>query len=235
MKQRNSLKRKKGSKESVNYFNKDTENAIIEFQQEENLELKKKIFVEKIRLPFLKLIENIIYVYKFHTLGEIDILKNDCLSFLFESLYKFDKSRQTQAFSYYNVCCKHWFIQRVKNYKKKSKSDVCFDKPLITKLEQTNNNFVDNLEEDLENIEFMMLLKEEMKKWRHKFDKTQEKLVLEAIILLFENPDLVSVYNKKGINVYLREITNLKNTKQIVTNLKKFKKKYNLFKKNYYG
>ena len=218
----------------VNYFNQDTENSIVKFQTEPDIEIKKKIFLEEIQPAFLKLIENIIFVYKFHTLGDLDILKNDCLSFLFETLYKFDGSKGHKAFSYFNVVAKNWFIQKVKIFKKKNKSDVYFDKALLNKLENSDEKFVHNYEESLMDLEFLILMKEEIKKWRLKFDKKQEKMVLEAVILLLSNPDLISIYNKKGIYMYIREITGL-NTKQVVTNLSKIKKKYDSFKKKYLG
>ena len=206
----------------------------MKFQKEPDIENKKRIFVEEIQHSFAKLIENIIFVYKFHSLGDIDILKNDCLSFLFETLYKFDATKGHKAFSYFNVIAKNWFIQRVKIHKKKSKSDVYFDKVLLNKLESTDDKFVHNDEEMFINVEYLILLKEEIKKWRTKFDKKQEKMVLEAIILLLNNPDLINIFNKKGIYLYIREITGL-NTKQVVTNLSKIRKKYETFKRRYYA
>jgi len=206
----------------------------VKFQKEPDIENKKRIFVEEIQHSFAKLIENIIFVYKFHSLGDIDILKNDCLSFLFETLYKFDATKGHKAFSYFNVIAKNWFIQRVKIHKKKSKSDVYFDKVLLNKLESTDDKFVHNDEEMFINVEYLILLKEEIKKWRTKFDKKQEKMVLEAIILLLNNPDLINIFNKKGIYLYIREITGL-NTKQVVTNLSKIRKKYETFKRKYHA
>jgi len=206
----------------------------VKFQKEPDIENKKRIFVEEIQHSFAKLIENIIFVYKFHSLGDIDILKNNCLSFLFETLYKFDATKGHKAFSYFNVIAKNWFIQRVKIHKKKSKSDVYFDKVLLNKLESTDDKFVHNDEEMFINVEYLILLKEEIKKWRTKFDKKQEKMVLEAIILLLNNPDLINIFNKKGIYLYIREITGL-NTKQVVTNLSKIRKKYETFKRKYHA
>ena len=80
--------RRKKKGKSNNYFTHDTELAILRFQAEPEVVERKRIFVVEIRPAFEKLIENIIFVYKFHTLGNIDILKNDCLSFLFESIPK---------------------------------------------------------------------------------------------------------------------------------------------------
>src|SRR3990167_3817201 len=227
-------KKDKSQKISVNYFDHNTEASIVKFQKEPDIENKKRIFVEEIQHSFAKLIENIIFVYKFHSLGDIDILKNDCLSFLFETLYKFDATKVHKAFSYFNVIAKNWFIQRVKIHKKKSKSDVYFDKVLLNKLESTDDKFVHNDEEMFINVEYLILLKEEIKKWRTKFDKKQEKMVLEAIILLLNNPDLINIFNKKGIYLYIREITGL-NTKQVVTNLSKIRKKYETFKRKYHA
>lgn len=231
---KNCSKKKKGRKKKNNYFTKETENAIIEFQLETDPEIQKKIFVERIRPIFLKLVENIIFVYKFHTLGEVSTLKDDCISFLFESLNKFDRSRGTMAFSYFNVIAKHWFIQRVKMRKRKMKHNVCFDQTLIGELEKDNHqSVVACFEDDVLKKEFSEVLKEEMRSWRQKFDKPQEKAVLEAIILLFDQPDLVTLYNKKSIYMYMREITGL-TTKQVVVHLTKFRKKYNLLAKKYF-
>lgn len=218
---------------TASYFTDKTEKSIVKFQTEPDLSTKKKIFVEEIRPAFLKLIENIIYVYKFHTLGEIDTLKNDCMSFLFENLYKFNGSLGHKAFSYFNVIAKNWFIQKSKAIKKRSKSDVYMDKAILSKLENDEHDaVVTSFEDQLVREEFVLLLQEEVKKWRGKFEKSQEKRVLESVILLLDNPDLISIYNKKGIYLYIREITGL-NTKQVVTNLSKVRKKYELFKKKY--
>lgn len=213
-----------------NYFDESTQSSIIKFQNEPDIEKKKIIFVKEIQPAFLKLIENIIFVYKFHALGSLELLKSDALSFLFENLYKFDGSRGHKAFSYFNVIVKNYFIQKVKVYKKKNNSDVPFDKNVISILEQTcSDKFSYSLEEELVNREFSILLKEEIKNWRDKFDKVQEKKVLEAVIMLLDNPDIITLLNKKGIYLYLREITGL-NTKQCVTNLEKLRKKYRKYK-----
>jgi hypothetical protein len=226
------IRKNKNAPASNTYFDQETENSIIEFQQALDIEEKKAIFVNKIRPSFLKLVENIIFVYKFHTLGDIEILKYDCISFLFENLCKFDHTRGHKAFSYFNVVAKNWFIQKVKYTKKKSQLDVYIDKPLISQLEKENDSLVFSFENHLLNYEYLELLKEEIKRWRTKFEKQHEKKVLEAVILLLENPDLISIFNKKGIYMYVREITGL-NTKQVVTNLIKIRKKYELFKKKY--
>lgn len=224
---------KKRKKKSANYFGTPTQNAIVDYQNEPGIEEKKKIYVERIQPAFSKLVENIIFVYKFNAMGDVAILKSDCISFLFENLYKFDVTKGCKAFSYYNVIAKNWFIQRVKTYKKRNISDVTLDKNSIMALEKNHSEsiFVPH-EEEAMRIEYIILLKEEIRTWRSKFNKEQEQRVLEAIILLLDRPDVISIFNKKFIYLYLREITKL-NTKQVVTNLAKFRKKYNIFRKKY--
>ncbi len=225
----------KPKKKSGIYFDKFTEEAIIEFQKETDVEKRKKIFVDRIAPAFRKLIENIIHVYKFLNLGNIEERKNDCLSFLFENISKWDKDKGSLAFSYFNVITKNWFVQRVKGVKKKNKTDVHFDRDLLYSLEKNSEEVqVPPHEELLLSLEYMGLLKNEITSWRKKLYKKQEKLVLEAVIHLLENPDRISIYNKKAVYLYIREITGL-NTKQIVTNLSKLRKRYDLFKKRYDG
>jgi hypothetical protein len=215
------------------YFNMETEKAIIEFQEESDIEKRKQIFATRIQPSFSKLIENVIYVYKFHTIDEINTLKNDCMSALFETLHKFDKTKNCRAFSYFNVVVKNFLIQKLKTLTKKNKIDVCLDKNLLAKLEKpTNENTTYSLEKIFEKREFVELLKDECKSWRNKFQKKGELVVLESIILLLDNPDLVSIYNKKALYMYIRELTGL-NTKQIVINLNKIKRKYRIFAKRY--
>ena len=62
--------------------------------------------------------------------------------------------------------------------------------------------------------------------------KENDKKVYQAIMILFESKEDIEIFNKKAIYLYLREITNL-NTKQIVNSLKKFRKRYSMFKEEW--
>ena len=68
-----------------------------------------------------------------------------------------------------------------------------------------------------------------MATWNDLQLKDNERKVLDAINVLFENIDQIEIFNKKAIYLYIREITGL-NTKQIVNNLKRIRKKYKDFK-----
>lgn len=223
---------KSEKKKGNDYFDADTEKAIVDFQKAETLAEKEKVYYAQIHYSFSKLIENIIFVYKFQHIDDLQSLKNDCLSFLFETLYKFDSSKGHKAFSYFNVVAKHWFIQRIKNKTKKTKTDVELDNEVISHIESKIVD--DGIEAAAVQMEFFEYLKKELKKWNLKYEKQQEKILLESIIFLLENPEVLPLYNKKATFLYLREMTNL-NTKQIFTNLNKFKKKYSNYKRKYFS
>jgi hypothetical protein len=62
--------------------------------------------------------------------------------------------------------------------------------------------------------------------------KPNEHKVIEAIKILLSEPDVIEIFNKKAIYLYLREITGL-NTKQIVNNLNRIRTRYKQFKSDW--
>ena len=65
-----------------------------------------------------------------------------------------------------------------------------------------------------------------------KFRSGSEEKVYKAVKILLENPDDIEIFNKKAIYLYLREITGM-NTKQIVSQLNKMRKRYREFQKDW--
>ena len=62
--------------------------------------------------------------------------------------------------------------------------------------------------------------------------KPNEKKVYEAVKIILENSDDIEIFNKKAVYLYLREITGL-NTKQVVNNLARMRKKFADFQKKW--
>ena len=62
--------------------------------------------------------------------------------------------------------------------------------------------------------------------------KESERKVYEAIKILLSSIDEIEIFNKKAIYLYLREITGM-NTKQVVSQLNKIRKRYRLFKSDW--
>ena len=78
-------------------------------------------------------------------------------------------------------------------------------------------------------VEFWTSLNCEIDTWDSFMVKENEKKVLMAVRILLDSADQIEIFNKKAIYLYLREITGL-NTKQVVNNLNKLRKRYRTFK-----
>lgn len=215
------------------YFTKTTDKYIEIFINSKDIKEKHEAFESNIRPAFEKLIENLIFVYGFYNIDNVDTLKRECLSNLYEMLPKFDPTKGTKGFSYFNVVAKNWFIQKTREKNKRARLDVetHVDPDHDTAINDPNFS-VPHYEEQVEEKEKWLMFYEAMDTWRDKLTKKSEKQVLEAVIFIMRNPDLVPIYNKKAVYLYLRELTSL-NTKQVVVNLKKIKDLYSDWQKDY--
>jgi len=218
----------------ADYFTSETDEYIKKFIEATSDEEKHELFNEGIRPAFEKLIENLIYVYKFFTLDNVDTLKQDCLANLYEMLPKFKPERGTKGFSYFNVVGRNWFIQKTRERAKKNKQEkdihVQIDKDIIR-----NNPAMScsSHESDIIEREFWVSLNNELDFWRTKLTKPSERAVLEAVICIMNNSKSVAIYNKKAVYLYLREMTGL-NEKQVAMSLKKMRDMYAKWKFKYY-
>lgn len=215
------------------YFTKDTDKALAAFLATDEVADKHEIFDKKIRPAFEKLVENLIFVYGFYTIDDVETLKREGLSNLYEMIPKFDPTKGTKGFSYFNVVAKNWFVQKTRERNKKHRIESELHTDLDNESAQSDPNFSISPHEDLlEDKEQWIKFYEAMESWRDQLPKKSERQVLEAVIFLMRNPDLVTIYNKKAVYLYLRELTNL-NTKQVVVNLKKIKALYNEWQEKY--
>ena len=177
------------------------------------------------------MVDKIVYTYKFTTLPNIDVLKEDCKIWLTTILDKFDPQKNSKAFSYFSVITKNWFIHKVKKTSKDIKREAQIDE-VAGEVVQKHLSTVNPYESDRDKFEFWQHLFAEIDSWDKLKLKENEKKVLQAIKILFESIDEIEIFNKKAIYLYIREITGL-NTKQIVNNLNKIRTKYRQFKKNW--
>ena len=215
------------------YFTRSTDRSIERFNTAIIDEEKHKIFDKEIRPAFEKLIENLIFVYGFYSLGDPPTLQRECLTDLYNTLPKFDASKSADpnkktsaAFSYFNMVAKNWFIARSRENSKKirNESELFYD--LDHEAIKNDPNFMVNpYEIAVEEKEKWLEFYRAMESWRDRLKKKNERQVLEAVIFIMRNSDQVSIYNKKAVYLYLRELTGL-NTKQIVVNLKKVRELY---------
>ena len=119
--------KKKKKRNKNHYFTKDTEQAIIDYCGTDALSTRSQLYVEAIQPAFNELVDKIVYTYKFTSLENIDVLKDDCKIWLTTILGKFDPSQGTKAFSYFSVVTKNWFTHKAKKQTKKNKREINYD------------------------------------------------------------------------------------------------------------
>ena len=184
-----------------------------------------------IQPAFNEMVDKIVFTYKFTTLPNIDELRNECKVWLTTILDKYDPSKGSKAFSYFSVITKNWFIYQVKQTTKRAKREVDYEDALKEVDEEKivcYNPYI----QDRQDKEFWNNLWFEIDSWGTNDMKENEKKVYEAVKVLMESINDIDIFNKKAIYLYLREITGL-NTKQVVSQLNKIRKRYRLFKKDW--
>ena len=211
------------------YFTQVHEDAIVEyFLEETTFKRKSQLYEDLIQPAFSEMVDKIVYTYRFTTLPNIDELRDDCKVWLTTILAKYDPNRGSKAFSYFSVITKNWFIHQVKKNSKRNQREVEYDKAQqeIEKVMRTSDDTY--LEKRIEK-EFWTSLWEEIDSWDSAIMNENERKVYNAIKIVLSSKDDIEIFNKKAVYLYLREITGL-NTKQIVSQLNKMRKKYRNFK-----
>lgn len=210
------------------YFHAGTHDAIVRFQTEEDQAERDRIYTDEILPAFSKLVENLIFIHGANAHVSVEEFKNDCISFLYEKLKKFDASRGSKAFSYFNVVAKNWIIVKMRQKIKHTKKHINIDdKTIVPEIE-----IIDIVEPTFEiygsagkkamqseQLEMMFL------EISDRITQDHEKMCMEAIVKIFQNIDDIDFFNKRAIFVYIREMTNL-TTKQISTAMSSIKRHY---------
>lgn len=211
------------------YFTQEHENAIIEYCRIDNKQRKEYLYNVVIGPVLDEVLNKIIYTYKFTSLPNIVLLRDECKVWLVTVLDKFNPEKGYKAFSYFSVIIKNYFIHKVKKSSQQQTREIQYDeipKDVEHQYMTVKNDYV--LER--ERKEYFQYLKSEINSWMNVPNlKDNDKKVIEAIQILFENVDNIEIFNKKAFYLYIREITSL-STKQIVSSLSRIKEKYAIFR-----
>lgn len=215
------------------YFNEDTHKAIVQFQSEPLKKDRDKLYVEKIMPAFEKLVENLINIYKFTSMHDTyEDLKVDCVNFLFETIHKFDETRGTNAFSYFNVVAKNWLIIKTKQKAQKMKRLVSLDDPDSLSSYETclidEHNYIPFKDGDAEfsNRNDIVNMLYDI---RTKVKSENELSCINSVITIFENIDDIDLLNKSAVLLYMRELSGL-TPKQMTTTMQAIKGYYKKLK-----
>lgn len=217
------------------YFDKSVDDAIIEFQTCEDKNRREVLYRDTI-FPAFQTMANFWYV-------RLPVAKNDetiydCTSYLYEKINMFDSSKKKRGFAYFNMVARHWFFQKLKKEQRERATDFRSSVNLTlmneSDLSGEDQLVQESMESDLEDREFLIILKERLPIWRDKAKKEQEKKTIDALISIFEDVSDGNITNlkKKALFHYLREMTGMK-SKQVASNLLKIKKRYKRLKSSY--
>lgn len=224
------------------YFTQETEDAIVLYNQTEDLAIREQIFRDKILQPFQKLVENVLNTFKFSYFetGPQDVQK-ECLTHLVANMHKFDPNRMSRndptkkahAFAYFSIIAKHYLILlNNTNYKKFNQNVE------ISEDREKNENTVQLQRDDKyyaqgELNDFIKLIIDFWEKNVFKiFPKKRDLDIANAVIHIMQTGQSVALFNKKALYLYIRDITNCR-TQQITKVINKMKPIYNKIRTSY--
>jgi len=210
------------------YFTQETENAIIEYNNTLDYEVKNKIYRDRIHYAFFKLTENIIHTFKFYytEVDNIEDLQHEVISFLLSKIHLFNPEKGAKAYSYFGTIAKRYLIiSNTKNYKKR------VDKAPIEELESDERHSY-SLDDPIDRLSLFL---DEFTGYCSKniyklFPKENDAKIADAILELFRKRESIEIFNKKALYIYIREIIDVKTPK--ITKIAN--KLYDMFKEHYY-
>lgn len=221
-------KRKKKSKNY--YFGQEVQDKIVEYQRSE-CDIEREAIYEKYISPaFTELTKSLVSVYKFKSANEdIEHLKADCISNLYETIHKWKPEKGKKAFSYFNVVAKNFLTIQSRRLLKNSNRNVYLDDS-----ERLSNNIKSEIY-DKEYVDGDELLRQSIEKYNkiieiidYISDKIKDSNDIKccfAIKKLFTEIDSIEFFNKRAIFVYLREISGLNST-ELSSSLSSIRKIY---------
>ncbi len=225
---------KKRRKKSKNYFTKDTEAAIVRYNNEPNPEVRSIIYRDEIHYPFFKLTENIIHTFKFYytEVDEIEHLQHEIITFLLTKMHLFNPDKGAKAYSYFGTIVKNWLIiYNTKNYKKRVNSapvdDLYKDETYSYNLE--DERVTDELSDFIDH--YIKYVEDNFNLF---FPKGNDSKIADAILELFRKRESIEIFNKKALYIYIREIMATNGLEVKTPKITKIANRlYDLFKGNY--
>lgn len=221
--------RKRKPKQKV-YFSKETENAIVLYNNTEDVILKNEIYNTHIHAAFDKLAENIIHTFKFYHFDvSHEDVKQEVISFLIEKINKYSQDKG-KAFSYFSIVAKNYLIahNNTNYYLKQKKRDITAidsERNIINEFTKATKN-----EETYDfTEEFVVFLEKNIDKL---FIKQKDMEIADAVKDLFKNRENIENYNKKALYILIRERTNVKtqNITAVINSIKKiYMRLYGIF------
>lgn len=228
--------KKRGRKKKPRvYFTQETENYIVKYNNELDVNEKHKIYEQHIKYAIEKLAENIINTFKFTYISDqyIDI-KSEVVSKMILEMDKYNPSKG-KAFSYFSIITKNYLIILNNDAYKELKITKSIDSTNDTddrEYDILDETYDKNIAND-ETQEFIKLL---IDYWdvniSSVFKKSRDMEIAYAIVELLRNVNVLEFFNKKALYLLIREMTGYK-TQYITRVLNKMASNYDYIKNMY--
>jgi hypothetical protein len=208
------------------YFSKDTEEAIILYNNSDDSDEREIIYRESIEYPLDKLAENVINRFKFPYINQsFDDTKRQVISFLITNLHKYTQGKG-KAFSYFSVIAKNYLILHNNNGWREEKRSISLSDSgdMVVSIDEASGMEAPNELEHEDVREFVQLF---IGYWdenvlKH-FKKKRDIEIVVAIVELFRKVNGIENFNKKALYLMIREMTNCK-TNYVTKVVQKMKK-----------
>lgn len=190
------------------YFTKETERAIVRYNNTDDWTEKNKIYKEHIEHPFNKIAENVLNTFKF---SYFDVPKEDVqqevVSMLVQKMHMY-KAEKGKAFSYFSIIAKNYLIlNNNSNYKRYKNTALISEMPESWSPE---NGFHEEIRGD-EYQEFKNLFLEYWEKnLSVVFFKKRDIQIADAVLELIRRSQYIENFNKKHLYLLIREMTDCK-------------------------
>lgn len=215
--------RKRRPKRKIDYFDFNTQKAILKYRECKNEEERQRIYREEIHNAFYKLAENIIFTFEFYKTGtdNLEDLKYEVISFLIPriDLYKEEKGK---AYSYFGTIVKRYLImQSQKNEVRLSRQE---SRDFLSK--DDNDATIDVADEEYTPVDiqsvYEQFIMEVDRSLFDLFENIEEIKAADALLEIFRKRDEILIFNKKAIYLYVKEITDVESP-TITSVIKKLK------------
>jgi hypothetical protein len=187
------------------YFGRELDFAIDYYCRCENSWEKEKIYYKTI-FPALKtLCQNVFFNRKicYYDSTPSDAI-HDCVVFITERLDKYDISKNTNSFSYFNRAAINFFIQMSQKH-----YSATLTKEKITTVDRTRDlQYEQNREEYTNDLsEFFNLWVPYMYDNVDKLFNSKEQSIAEAVLICFRDRHNFDTFDKKQLYIFIREMS----------------------------
>jgi hypothetical protein len=188
------------------YFTKDTENAILEYNMAEEKAVRDRIYKERIQQSFEKLAEIVYNKWKFTYFDdEPEDVMAQVVAFMVEKIHMYNDPNKGKAYSYFTIVARNYLIlNNNSNYKRYKDTDIISKMPEQWDVE---NNFHDEVKDSEYKVFNRLMLAYWDKNLETYFQKKRDIQIADSVLELFRRAEYIENFNKKSLYLLVREMT----------------------------